>query len=410
MRALSGAAVLFVTGAALAQAIPLPAWVRSVEPRVAQLPVFSGPNERTSRRGTLLATARVPALARTFGEGCGGAFVQIGRDAFVCERDVAQSREAPATTSGASAQPGRADALPYEYLQVIEDGARGYATPADHATDEYATAFGAGFSLAVAARVEHDGVAFVRTRGGHYVLERALRSVRASSFAGATLEPGDFARVGWVVQERAPITDTHTGRLLRGAQRLQRVEVRAQRAGGKLELAGGGLTGLSDGGVIDARAVRRPELRSPPPDVKSGERWIDVDLSRQILVAYEGVTPVFATLISSGREGAATRTPRGAFRIWVKLQSSDMRDHEAYELERSYAIEQVPWVQYFSQGYGLHAAFWHERFGEPHSRGCINLSPRDARFLFQFTSPVLPPGWFAIRPAASDPSTLVVVR
>jgi lipoprotein-anchoring transpeptidase ErfK/SrfK len=87
-----------------------------------------------------------------------------------------------------------------------------------------------------------------------------------------------------------------------------------------------------------------------------------------------------------------------------------MRDHEAYELERSYAIEQVPWVQYFSQGYGLHAAFWHERFGEPHSRGCINLSPRDARFLFAFTSPALPPGWFAIRPAPSDPSTLVVVR
>lgn len=399
-----------VAGAAFAQALPLPTWVRSVRPRAAQLPVFSQPSERAVRRGTLLAGARVPAVARTFGEGCGGAFVQIGPDAFVCERDVTQLRDAPAAASAAGAQPEREDVLPYEYLQVIEDGTRGYATASDHATDEYATAFGAGFSLAVAARVKHQGVAFVRTRGGHYVVESALRPVRASAFAGVKLEQGDLARLGWVIKERAPITDTHSGRLLRGAQRLQRVEVRAQRAGDKLELGGGGLTGLSDGGVIAANAVRRPQQYTPPPEVKPGERWIDIDLARQTLVAYEGATPVFATLISSGRAQAGTRTPRGAFRIWVKLQSSDMRDHEAYELERSYAIEQVPWVQYFAQGYGLHAAFWHERFGEPHSRGCINLSPRDARFLFEFTTPALPPGWFAIRPVASHPSTLVVVR
>jgi hypothetical protein len=349
-------------------------------------------------------------MARTFGEGCGGAFVQIGPDAFVCERDVAQSREAPATSaSDAGAQPARDDALPYEYLQVVADGTRAYATPADHLADEYATAFGAGFSLAVAARVKHEGNAFVRTRGGHYVLERDLRPMRASAFSGVKLEPGDFARLGWIVQDRAAIHDTHTGRLVRGAKRLDRVEVRGQRAS-VLELAGGGLTGLSDGGVVDARAVRRPELHAPPAEVKPGEHWLDIDVARQVLVAYEGVTPVFATLISSGRERQGTRTPRGAFRIWVKLQSSDMRDHEAYELERSYAIEQVPWVQYFAQGYGLHAAFWHERFGEPHSRGCINLSPRDARFLFEFTSPALPAGWFAIRPVPSTASTLVVVR
>src|SRR5687767_9193440 len=182
MRALGVIALLFgaAAGAAFAQAVPLPAWVRSVVPRRDQLPVYRAPDDRAPRRGTLLAATRLPALARTFGAGCGGAFVQIATDAYVCEGDIVQSKDAPATTRDANAQPVREDGLPYEYLQVIEDGARGYATPADSLTDEYATAFGAGFSLAVAARVQHQGVAFVRTRGGHYVLERALRPVRAS--------------------------------------------------------------------------------------------------------------------------------------------------------------------------------------------------------------------------------------
>jgi hypothetical protein len=408
----TGACAL-VAGVAFAQAVPLPPSMRSVVARREQVAAYTQPDERAERRGTLLSGAKLPALGRALGMGCGGAFVQIAPGAYVCERDVVPSAEAPEVRAPLGSREG---GLPYEYMQVGEDGTRGYATPADHLADEYATAFGAGFTLAVAARVKHDGVAFVRTRGGYYVLERALRPVSASAFAGVQLGPGELARVGWVVRDGAAIDDTHSGRMLRSAPRLLRVEVRGERPGGQLALGGsgvlggGGVLGFSDGGVIDARAVRRPALHAPPARVGAHERWIDVDLARQVLVAYEGATPVFATLISSGRERAGARTPRGAFRIWVKLQSSDMRDHEAYELERSYAIEQVPWVQYFEQGYGLHAAFWHDRFGEPHSRGCINLSPRDARWLFEFTAPVLPLGWFAVRPAAGDPGTWVVVR
>ena len=41
----------------------------------------------------------------------------------------------------------------------------------------------------------------------------------------------------------------------------------------------------------------------PPPEVDAGagERWIDVDLETQTLVAYEGLRPVFATLVSTGK-------------------------------------------------------------------------------------------------------------
>lgn len=398
---LPGAVALLAATSALAQAVPLPEWVRSVTPRGDQIAVYAAPDDAAPRRGTLLRGGHFPVLARATGQGgndC-AAFVQIGDDAFVCEREVERSAKPP---SSAPAPAIANSDLPYEYLQVVHEGARGYATPSDYPTDEYTTAFAAGFSLAVAARVRYRDTAFVRTRSGHYVLESALEKVRPSDFAGVELAPGALARTGWVVRDGAMIVDPETGAPIREAARLERVDIASARADGTLLLAGGQ--------AIAAGAVRRPALHAPPPQVQPRERWIDVDLERQVLVAYAGAVPLYATLISSGRSRKATRTPRGAFRIWVKLRSSDMRDREAYELERSYSLEQVPWVQYFEQGYGLHAAFWHDRFGERQSRGCINLSPRDARYLFEFTQPALPPGWFAIRPTPDHPGTLVVVH
>jgi lipoprotein-anchoring transpeptidase ErfK/SrfK len=75
-----------------------------------------------------------------------------------------------------------------------------------------------------------------------------------------------------------------------------------------------------------------------------------------------------------------------------------------------YAIEDVPWVMYFHRGYGLHGAFWHTSFGRVRSHGCVNLTPADAQWLFDWTSPRLPAGWAAVFPTAYEPGTLVRVR
>src|SRR6185437_12609006 len=39
----------------------------------------------------------------------------------------------------------------------------------------------------------------------------------------------------------------------------------------------------------------------PPEGLKPGEKWIDINLKNETLVAFEGDKPVFATLISSGK-------------------------------------------------------------------------------------------------------------
>jgi lipoprotein-anchoring transpeptidase ErfK/SrfK len=158
--------------------------------------------------------------------------------------------------------------------------------------------------------------------------------------------------------------------------------------------------------------VRRPALTQAPSSARAGERWIDVDLGSQTLVAWEGETPVFATLVSTGkgREGTDNATPKGEFRIWVKLASSNMDNLEDEDAARYYAIEDVPYVQYFAKGVGLHGAFWHRGFGHERSHGCVNLAPLDAQRLFAFTSPHLPAGWTAVLPSPLEEGTLVRVR
>jgi hypothetical protein len=124
-----------------------------------------------------------------------------------------------------------------------------------------------------------------------------------------------------------------------------------------------------------------------PEGVPGDARWIAVDLAQQTLSAYEGDQMVFATLVSTGRPPYFT--PKGLNRIWIKMQTGNMRGGQADQKE-PYDLQDVPWIMYFNRDVGLHAAYWHDRFGYPSSRGCVNLSPKDAKWLFDWTTPQLP--------------------
>jgi hypothetical protein len=341
----------------------------------------------------------VAVARRVRGPGCGdGHYLQLRTPAaYVCEADMVASDEPAA---GSDPAPGRAP-LPHEYLSAKREGVRVYAHPQDAPTDEYDTVLGKGFSVVAVDRVRRDGEVFVHTAGNRYIRERDLRPVRGSAFSGAQLSVGALRGLAFVIADDAPVLARPDGAVLRKLPRLSRVHV---------VRAVDHMLALRSGGLVAAAHVTRPRPAPPPDDLKPGERWIDVDLERQTLVAYEGARPVFATLVSTGKRRRKTTTPRGEFRIWVKLLSSDMRDRERPELQRRYGLQAVPWVQYFEGSYGLHAAFWHERFGQPMSQGCVNLSPADARTLFHFTRPKLPQGWEAILPADPAEATRVVVH
>ncbi|MEA3335055.1 MAG: L,D-transpeptidase family protein [Chloroflexota bacterium] len=126
---------------------------------------------------------------------------------------------------------------------------------------------------------------------------------------------------------------------------------------------------------------------SRPHGVASDERWIAVDLAEQTLSAYQGDRLVYVTMVSSGLPDWPTQ--EGLFRIWVKFGAGKM-EGGSVEGGDYYYLQDVPWIMYFSREIGLHAAYWHDRFGTPRSHGCVNLSPRDALWLFNWATPHLP--------------------
>ncbi len=132
-----------------------------------------------------------------------------------------------------------------------------------------------------------------------------------------------------------------------------------------------------------------------------------------MLVAFEGTRPVFGTLISSGRRNPTDKekdfpTPAGTFHIREKHVTTTMDGDVASD--GPYSIEDVPWVMYFQGSYALHGAFWHDQFGHMRSHGCVNLAPDDARTLFAWTDPPLPPGWHGAFATDDKSGTRIVIH
>jgi len=169
----------------------------------------------------------------------------------------------------------------------------------------------------------------------------------------------------------------------------------------------------------DGSWVKRTQIRSTSPgplpvDLKPNERWIDVNLSTQTVVAFEGDKAIYATLISSGRESKIKdkdhRTPTGEWRIREKHITTTMDGDGSAAGDLPYSIEDVPYVMYFFRSYATHGAFWHSNFGTQMSHGCVNLSPLDAKYLFFFADPPLPKGWHGVHATDASPGSRVVVH
>ena len=142
--------------------------------------------------------------------------------------------------------------------------------------------------------------------------------------------------------------------------------------------------------------------QDPSPGNGGGAKWIDVHLTTQRLVAYEGERAVYSAVVSTGTADHPTVT--GRYRIRRKYRYDDM----AYP--GRYYLPDVPHVMYFYGGYAIHGTYWHNNFGTPMSYGCVNLTVPDAQWLFDWTTPALPPGYNVIYSSANNLGTLVVIH
>jgi hypothetical protein len=110
-------------------------------------------------------------------------------------------------------------------------------------------------------------------------------------------------------------------------------------------------------------------------------KWVGIDLYEQTLIAYEGETPVYATLIASGLEKWPTN--EGLFNVYLRYERTTMSG--AYQQEDFYSLQEVPWTMYFDGDIALHGTYWHDGFGYRHSHGCVNMSITDANWVYEWS-------------------------
>jgi hypothetical protein len=140
----------------------------------------------------------------------------------------------------------------------------------------------------------------------------------------------------------------------------------------------------------DMRLVPNDELTTLSPEVPDDQKRIVVDLTTQLVTAFEGETLVFSQRCASGVRG--TDTPKGEFRTYHKGPSIHMTNEgDAVEEDHIYSLPGVPWCSFFTgAGNAFHGAYWHNDYGQPRSLGCVNLPSEAAKFLYRWSKPTVP--------------------
>ncbi len=292
------------------------------------------------------------------------------------------------------------------YAQVITGEVPVYAHPL-HATTGItpARSLGTGYlwvTLADPEPIYYEGQAWYLINQNEYVQADHLAIHEPSTFRGVALPAHPDKPFAWLVfnaytssaPDERPTKDT----LFLPRYSLVTID-EEQQAGDWMWYR------VGEDQWIEQRNVGLVKPSPRPAGIASTDKWIEVNLYEQTLAAYAGDQMVYATLISSGLPWWQTK--QGLFRIWTKVKQAKMSGREGYP--DHYFLEDVPHAMYFHQSFSLHGAYWHDRFGLPHSHGCVNLPLQDAQWLFDWVTPTTGQGnWTIATP--EDPGTWVWVH
>jgi lipoprotein-anchoring transpeptidase ErfK/SrfK len=148
------------------------------------------------------------------------------------------------------------------------------------------------------------------------------------------------------------------------------------------------LLSLPAGGA--PRTAHADQMAVPiPQDVGPHEHWVDVNLSRQTVVAMDGGTPVRVILATTG--GPGWETPTGTFHILRRVEDETMTSSSLgipIDSPGGYDLQHVMYTQYFTdEGHALHDNYWQPDsvFGsQATSHGCVGMQLDDSHFLWNF--------------------------
>ena len=263
-------------------------------------------------------------------------------------------------------------ALKYQYSEVVNNRAKVYASFQDAVAKTGNFGYLPDYPAYVAyttSRTSNDGHAYFLTNYG-WMDGNDLRSLTPSTFSGILVTRDVPFRFGWVLTETESVNaDGMPVQAYSRYQVVHEVPAVTQKPG---FIAVGADEWLPETSVA---------LVTPAVPAEAGQacRFIYVNLARQTLTVYDKCKPIFATLISSGKN---SWTFEGRFAILYKVEYSSITPPA--ESTSEYYIEGVPYFMTYSGNFGFHAAYWHDAFGSAASHGCINLAPADARWLFDW--------------------------
>lgn len=240
---------------------------------------------------------------------------------------------------------------------------------------------GKGFLyVTIYGQVEQDGQLWYRINPGQYAQAQGIHLVRASPFNGVELTRPPARPFGWVVQEKRPSREPGVEPDLATPKwrRYTFLEVFDAAVDDEgwiwYDVGGGNWLRQTQVGLVDANPR--------PAGVGPGEFWVEVDLYEQSFAAYEGDRMVYAGLVSSGLNRWPTH--EGLFQVWSRHLEVKMSGAEGKV--DYYFIEDVPHTLFFDEDIALHGAYWHDWFGFKHSHGCVNMPPRDAEWVYNWSA------------------------
>ena len=361
--------------------------------------VYAAPDLTAEPLGKIAFNTRLPVGESATGDKHCKFWLAAVPRGWICARDARPSTLPPEAMLQPVVPDGRL--VPQDYYGLVK-GAKRYATeddvragiarPEPKAVSTYMVTKG--------KVVEIDGETYVHTGVGLVALSDLYRH-SPSPFAGLDLVKAPPASwpFAWVIAANGRTVTARATPSKKGAA----AGTRAHRELVPVLEEADGFVRVAEGVWLERASVRIARKRPRPAVDGADAKWIDLDRDEQVMVAYEGETPIYATLFSSGRR--KQDTPPALYRIRSKSAVTKMA---AEERENShYEISEVPWATRFRSGLYFHAAYWHDQFGTPKSHGCVNLSPHDARWVYDWTAPAMPPGWNELEVAM--PGSVVVL-
>jgi hypothetical protein len=360
-----------------------------------QAPVHVLPrsSSRTAARINADAVLRVTRVDR--GKGCRGAWIERAGGGYLCSDRLGPTDESVPRPSPLDLPDLLEGIAGY---RVLRGGSHLYAKLEHIDQRRPHILLTRGAILAVRRTFERYGASLHETREGWFA--RAERTERLPPPLGSlAVEVGTAAPFAVVVGEQAPLRSapSATAGIARTLERWSPL------ATADWEGAGGGWFVIAGGGFVHDDDIARVRPAPVPRDLDPRERWFAVDVGEQLFHAYQGVELLRVIPCSTGVEG---NTDPGAYRVQWKRRVQTMRPRGGHQ-----RVEDVQWVMYYHRrrSIAIHAAYWHHDFGRPVSHGCVNLTPPDARWAYEWASPRSLPEDSENFPTPGDPGTRVIV-